>query len=114
MVPKVLNGPLVLCVFGFLPQLTCHLHSDCFSYGQLAQRLAGNQYGFGCETPPLTLVSCNITFLTPRTAKLPKPPADGSTDELNALPQTLVRIPTEHAPALQAQAEQAEGDLDEP
>ncbi|PHH74749.1 hypothetical protein CDD80_2872 [Ophiocordyceps camponoti-rufipedis] len=31
------------------------------------------------------------------------------TDQDNALPQTLVRIPTEHAPALQAQAEAADG-----
>lgn len=37
-------------------------------------------------------------------AKLPKP----QNDDEAALPQTLVRIPTEHAPALQAQAEAAE------
>ncbi|KAF4595940.1 DASH complex subunit DAD2 [Ophiocordyceps camponoti-floridani] len=30
------------------------------------------------------------------------------TDKENALPQTLVRIPTEHAPTLQAQAEAAD------
>ncbi|KAH8678095.1 DASH complex subunit Dad2-domain-containing protein [Xylariales sp. PMI_506] len=50
-------------------------------------------------------------------AKLPKPLE--SEDELNAtpegtepipLPQTLVRIPTEHAPALQAQAEGLESE----
>ncbi|KUI58760.1 DASH complex subunit DAD2 [Cytospora mali] len=39
-------------------------------------------------------------------AKLPKPQNDG--EAAAALPQTLVRIPTEHAPALQAQAEAAE------
>lgn len=38
------------------------------------------------------------------TAKLAKPEAD---DDSAQLPQTLVRIPTEHAPALQAQAEAA-------
>lgn len=38
------------------------------------------------------------------TAKLPKPePGDDSAQ----LPQTLVRIPTEHAPTLQAQADAA-------
>lgn len=34
-------------------------------------------------------------------SKLPKPQPE--------LPQTLVRIPTEHAPALQAHAEEADG-----
>ena len=42
----------------------------------------------------------------PYTAKLPKPQNDA--EAAAALPQTLVRIPTEHAPALQAQAEAAE------
>lgn len=37
-------------------------------------------------------------------AKLSKP----QNDDEAALPQTLVRIPTEHAPALQAQADAAE------
>lgn len=37
-------------------------------------------------------------------AKLAKP----QNEDEAALPQTLVRIPTEHAPALQAQAEAAE------
>jgi DASH complex subunit DAD2 len=41
----------------------------------------------------------------PFPAKLPKPQNDA--DAAAALPQTLVRIPTEHAPALQAQAEAA-------
>ncbi|KAF6825362.1 DASH complex subunit DAD2 [Colletotrichum plurivorum] len=43
-------------------------------------------------------------------AKLSKPPGDEPTDPEDqnlALPQTLVRIPTEHAPTLQAQAENA-------
>ncbi|KUI67716.1 DASH complex subunit DAD2 [Cytospora mali] len=39
-------------------------------------------------------------------SKLPKPQNDE--EAAAALPQTLVRIPTEHAPALQAQAEAAE------
>ncbi|KKY38088.1 hypothetical protein UCDDA912_g01845 [Diaporthe ampelina] len=39
-------------------------------------------------------------------SKLPKPQNDA--EAAAALPQTLVRIPTEHAPALQAQAEAAE------
>ncbi|KAJ9165002.1 hypothetical protein NKR19_g757 [Coniochaeta hoffmannii] len=40
----------------------------------------------------------------------PKPTADeGGSASKVALPQTLVRIPTEHAPALQAQAQEAEG-----
>ncbi|KAK4157487.1 DASH complex subunit Dad2-domain-containing protein [Chaetomidium leptoderma] len=39
-------------------------------------------------------------------AKLPRPPTE-SEDEAASLPQTLVRIPTEHAPALQAHAEGA-------
>lgn len=44
-------------------------------------------------------------------AKLPKPPSnDGDLEEKDdsrPLPQTLVRIPTEHAPALQAHTEEA-------
>lgn len=44
--------------------------------------------------------------LQPFTAKLPKPQGDAGAAA--ALPQTLVRIPTEHAPALQAQAQAAE------
>ncbi|KAM6538437.1 DASH complex subunit dad2 [Fusarium falciforme] len=36
-----------------------------------------------------------------------------SQDETGPLPQTLVRIPTEHAPALQAQAEAAEAAAEE-
>ncbi|KAI1328598.1 DASH complex subunit Dad2-domain-containing protein [Xylariaceae sp. FL0255] len=41
-------------------------------------------------------------------AKIPNPRGENSTEEIEVpLPQTLVRIPTEHAPALQAQAESA-------
>lgn len=41
-------------------------------------------------------------------SKLPKPQTDAENNGEAALPQTLVRIPTEHAPALQAQADAAE------
>ena len=58
------------------------------------------------------------TMANIREAKLAKPPGqdereDGSTDsEANALPQTLVRIPTEHAPVVHAQVEAAEAEGD--
>ncbi|KAM0272876.1 hypothetical protein ACHAQH_008530 [Verticillium albo-atrum] len=45
--------------------------------------------------------------------KIPKPTdehIDETKESIPSLPQTLVRIPTEHAPSLQAQAEQAEQD----
>lgn len=44
------------------------------------------------------------------TAKFAKPSGDAATQDepSEPLPQTLVRIPTEHAPALQAQAEAVE------
>ncbi|KAL0940754.1 dash complex subunit dad2 [Colletotrichum truncatum] len=48
-------------------------------------------------------------------AKLAKPQADEpseSEDRSMALPQTLVRIPTEHAPTLQAQAENVTENLE--
>ena len=51
-------------------------------------------------------------------ARLAKPPGqnegeEGSTEsEAHALPQTLVRIPTEHAPVVHAQAEAAEAEGD--
>lgn len=51
--------------------------------------------------------------LTRRLAKIPMPKDDATDDTSESapsLPQTLVRIPTEHAPSLQAQAEQAEQD----
>ncbi|KAL2021178.1 hypothetical protein VTK56DRAFT_7484 [Thermocarpiscus australiensis] len=43
-------------------------------------------------------------------AKLPKPKVEGNPEDRDEvpLPQTLVRIPTEHAPALQAHAEGAD------
>ena len=43
-----------------------------------------------------------------RTARLAKPANDADGEPTDQLPQTLVRIPTEHAPTLQAQAEAAE------
>ncbi|KAK3943494.1 DASH complex subunit DAD2 [Diplogelasinospora grovesii] len=43
-------------------------------------------------------------------AKLPKPAADETPSDSVPLPQTLVRIPTEHAPALQAHTEGAAED----
>ncbi|KAH6977019.1 DASH complex subunit Dad2-domain-containing protein [Ilyonectria sp. MPI-CAGE-AT-0026] len=50
-------------------------------------------------------------------SKLAKPnsdaPADNAQGATGPLPQTLVRIPTEHAPALQAQAEAAEAAAEE-
>ncbi|KAK7920389.1 hypothetical protein PG985_008411 [Apiospora marii] len=44
-------------------------------------------------------------------AKIPRPSEDKETtgEETTPLPQTLVRIPTEHAPTLQAAAEGLEG-----
>lgn len=48
------------------------------------------------------------------TAKLANPPVDSSKDDeesRDALPQTLVRIPTEHAPVVQAQADAAEASI---
>lgn len=45
------------------------------------------------------------------TAKLAKPETE---DDAAQLPQTLVRIPTEHAPALQAQAEAAAEEQESP
>lgn len=68
----------------------------------------------------INMASCEFSFPRPAaavclrkpadhllfTAKLPKPQNDA--EQAAALPQTLVRIPTEHAPALQAQAEAAE------
>ncbi|UNI24798.1 DASH complex subunit dad2 [Purpureocillium takamizusanense] len=41
-------------------------------------------------------------------SKLAKPSSDAEREPTDDLPQTLVRIPTEHAPTLQAQAEAAE------
>ncbi|KAH8899545.1 hypothetical protein GQ53DRAFT_816676 [Thozetella sp. PMI_491] len=78
---------------------------------QLEQKLATLSDG----TEAIALVMSNwhnvLRAINMASAKLPKPSADAPT-ETSPLPQTLVRIPTEHAPALQAQAEQAEADLD--
>ena len=53
----------------------------------------------------LVELRCRAYKLANILAKLPKP--SGEEAESVALPQTLVRIPTEHAPALQAQTEAA-------
>jgi DASH complex subunit DAD2 len=61
---------------------------------------------------PLTSISLLLVLRIAHkeVAKFPKPKTDQEgTPEKMALPQTLVRIPTEHAPALQAQAQEAEG-----
>lgn len=53
-----------------------------------------------------------------RKAKLAKPSTDANKEagsaesDSQALPQTLVRIPTEHAPVVHAQAEAAEAEGD--
>jgi DASH complex subunit DAD2 len=66
----------------------------------------------------LPLISCLLPSWHARSAhkavaKLPKPKLDEEeTSHKIALPQTLVRIPTEHAPALQAQAQEAEAGTD--
>ena len=56
-------------------------------------------------------------YLTRPLAKLAKTAAGGATEEAPTstvpLPQTLVRIPTEHAPTLQAQADAAEAATEE-
>jgi DASH complex subunit DAD2 len=55
----------------------------------------------------------------PATAKLANPTTSGIDEDYDEstnapdLPQTLVRIPTEHAPALQAQADAAEAAAEE-
>jgi len=46
-------------------------------------------------------------------AKTAADPTQAPEDSAGPLPQTLVRIPTEHAPALQAQAEAAEAAVEE-
>jgi DASH complex subunit DAD2 len=66
----------------------------------------------------MCLLYSSVTHeLTSVIAKLAKPTTDSSTDSprevVGPLPQTLVRIPTEHAPALQAQAEAAEAAAEE-
>ena len=46
-------------------------------------------------------------------AKTAAPDDPDDSSSADALPQTLVRIPTEHAPALQAQADAAEAAAEE-
>ncbi|KAF5672441.1 dash complex subunit dad2 [Fusarium heterosporum] len=49
-----------------------------------------------------------INMASSKLAKTAADPTQAPGDSTGPLPQTLVRIPTEHAPALQAQAEAAE------
>jgi DASH complex subunit DAD2 len=51
--------------------------------------------------------------LTAKLAKTATDQAQAPEQSTGPLPQTLVRIPTEHAPALQAQAEAAEAAAEE-
>ncbi|RBQ76027.1 hypothetical protein FVER14953_09630 [Fusarium verticillioides] len=54
-----------------------------------------------------------INMASSKLAKTAADPTNASEDSTGPLPQTLVRIPTEHAPALQAQAEAAEAAAEE-
>ncbi|KAH7270676.1 DASH complex subunit Dad2-domain-containing protein [Fusarium redolens] len=54
-----------------------------------------------------------INMASSKLAKTAADPTNASEDPTGPLPQTLVRIPTEHAPALQAQAEAAEAAAEE-
>ncbi|KAF5550095.1 dash complex subunit dad2 [Fusarium mexicanum] len=54
-----------------------------------------------------------INMASSKLAKRAADPTNVSEDSTGPLPQTLVRIPTEHAPALQAQAEAAEAAAEE-
>ncbi|KAG7421433.1 DASH complex subunit Dad2-domain-containing protein [Fusarium sp. MPI-SDFR-AT-0072] len=54
-----------------------------------------------------------INMASSKLAKTAADPTNASEDLTGPLPQTLVRIPTEHAPALQAQAEAAEAAAEE-
>ncbi|EMT64603.1 DASH complex subunit DAD2 [Fusarium odoratissimum] len=54
-----------------------------------------------------------ISMASSKLAKTAADPTNASEDSTGPLPQTLVRIPTEHAPALQAQAEAAEAAAEE-
>ncbi|KAF4502061.1 dash complex subunit dad2 [Fusarium agapanthi] len=54
-----------------------------------------------------------INMASSKLAKTAADPTNVSEDLTGPLPQTLVRIPTEHAPALQAQAEAAEAAAEE-
>ncbi|KAK4101423.1 hypothetical protein N658DRAFT_515945 [Parathielavia hyrcaniae] len=73
----------------------------------LEQKLATLSDG----TEAIALVLSNwhnvLRAINMASAKLPKPAVQPEDTEEPPLPQTLVRIPTEHAPALQAHAEGA-------
>ncbi|KAG7285290.1 hypothetical protein NEMBOFW57_009912 [Staphylotrichum longicolle] len=73
----------------------------------LEQKLATLSDG----TEAIALVLSNwhnvLRAINMASAKLPIPKADAEEAKEVPLPQTLVRIPTEHAPALQAHAEGA-------
>ncbi|KAK4111182.1 hypothetical protein N656DRAFT_712693 [Canariomyces notabilis] len=75
----------------------------------LEQKLATLSEG----TEAIALVLSNwhnvLRAINMASAKLPKPNVEGPMEDAEGvpLPQTLVRIPTEHAPALQAHAEGA-------
>jgi DASH complex subunit DAD2 len=62
-----------------------------------------------CQTPNRVFLLIILA-----TAKLPKPSDDTAMEDTPestvSLPQALVRIPTEHAPTLQAQAEAIEAE----
>lgn len=62
---------------------------------------SGKQHPHHSNIPP------RIRINPISSAKLPKPSEGVQEPSENELPQTLVRIPTEHAPALQAHAEVA-------
>ncbi|KAL2160074.1 hypothetical protein VTH06DRAFT_1729 [Thermothelomyces fergusii] len=73
----------------------------------LEQKLATLSDG----TEAIALVLSNwhnvLRAISMASAKLPKPATEAGDEDQPPLPQTLVRIPTEHAPALQAHAEGA-------
>ncbi|KAM0559369.1 hypothetical protein ACHAPJ_004393 [Fusarium lateritium] len=54
-----------------------------------------------------------INMASSKLAKTAADPTQAPEDSTGPLPQTLVRIPTEHAPALQAQADAAEAAAEE-
>ncbi|KAB5582656.1 DASH complex subunit Dad2-domain-containing protein [Coniochaeta sp. 2T2.1] len=68
-------------------------------------------------TEAIALVMSNWTnvlrAINMASSKLAKPSAEEAAAGKIVLPQTLVRIPTEHAPALQAQAQEAEDTMNE-
>ncbi|KAF4336350.1 dash complex subunit dad2 [Fusarium beomiforme] len=54
-----------------------------------------------------------INMASSKLTKTAADPTNAAEDSAGPLPQTLVRIPTEHAPALQAQADAAEAAAEE-